>query len=40
MQDRDRERAANRLDSAIALDYGRALPDGRAPVVAMHDPAP
>jgi hypothetical protein len=35
-----RERAANRLDSAIALDYGRALADRRAALVAMHDPAP
>jgi hypothetical protein len=35
-----RERAANRVDRAIALDYGRALADRRAPVVAIHDPAP
>jgi len=35
-----RERAANRLDGAIALDYGRALTDRRTAVVAIHDSAP
>ena len=32
-------RVANRLDSAVALDYGRALGDRRAAVVAIHDSA-
>ena len=32
--------AANRLDNAVALDYGCALADRRAAVVAIHDSAP
>jgi hypothetical protein len=32
--------AADRLDNAVALDYGRALTDRRAAVVAVHDSAP
>jgi hypothetical protein len=32
--------AADRLDNAVALDYGRALADRRATVVMMHEPAP
>jgi hypothetical protein len=32
--------AADRLNSAVALDYGRALTDRRAAVVAVHDSAP
>jgi len=32
--------AADRLDNAVALDYGHALADRRAPVVVMHEPAP
>jgi hypothetical protein len=32
--------AADRLDNAVALDYGRALTDRRAAVVTVHDSAP
>jgi hypothetical protein len=32
--------ASDRLDNAVALDYGRALTDRRAAVVAVHDSAP
>jgi hypothetical protein len=35
-----RGRAADRLDNAVALDYGRALTDRRAAVVAIHGPVP
>jgi hypothetical protein len=34
------ERAANRVDRAIAPDYGPALTDRRTAVVAIHDSAP
>jgi hypothetical protein len=30
--------AADRLDNAVALDYGRALADRRAAVIVIHDP--
>jgi len=32
--------AADRLDNAVALDYGCALTDRRAAVVSIHDSAP
>jgi hypothetical protein len=32
--------AADRLDNAVALDYGCALTDRRGAVVAIHDSAP
>jgi len=35
-----RSGAADRLDNAVALDYGCALADRRAAVVAIHDSAP